>query len=299
MTIRYRPGFPGLTPVLRRNICELDMVQFGTESCAPGHSFGPAVRDHWLIHYIHEGSGHFSADGREYALGKGDGFYLICPNQVTWYGADWDHPWRYTWIGFSGTRAAEALRKAGLDEQHPLFHMAPSAFDGLHRLMDSATDRTAERDFRLTGALYLFFAELIAHNGLHDASPPGEARRIDYVRKATDFFRMYYARPIGIAAAAAHVGLDRSYLSQIFKKETGVNPRDFLIGLRLEKACQFMGNPKLSIADIARSVGYEDPLRFSKLFHKHRGLSPRAYRQALLAATPAPVQASGLENPNL
>jgi AraC-like DNA-binding protein len=297
MTVRHRADITGLTPALRRNICELDMVQFGTESCAPGHSFGPAVRDHWLIHYVLEGCGRFSAEGREYTLGKGDGF-LICPNRITWYGADWEAPWRYTWIGFSGARAAEALRKAGLDEQQPLFHMSPSAFAGVSRQMGLATGSAAERDFRLMSALYLFFAELVAHNGPHDTAPPGTSRRIAYVRKAADFFRMYYARPIGITEAAAHVGLDRSYLSQIFKEETGVNPRDFLIGLRLEKACQFMGNPALSIADIARSVGYEDPLRFSKLFHKHRGLSPRAFRKELLATPAGAGQGSGSGSPN-
>ena len=297
MATWIQPAQKALHPALRRNLCDLDMVQFGTEACAPGHSFGPAVRDHWLVHYVHSGKGRFVVGDNEHPLEAGDGF-LICPDQVTWYGADWTVPWQYTWIGFSGTRATEALHQAGLNEQHPIFHMTPAAFALVRQEMEKPALTVTERDFRLQGALYLFFAELVAGVVHQKAAQAGENRRVTYVRKAEDFFRMYYARPIGITEAALHVGLERSYFSEIFKEETGINPRDFLIGLRLEKACQFMRNPEPTIADIARSVGYEDPLRFSKIFHKHRGISPRDFRKSLLQSERPDGQAFGSENPN-
>ncbi len=47
----------------------------------------------------------------------------------------------------------------------------------------------------------------------------------------------------------------------------------------MDKACDLMYNQQLSIGDIARSVGYEDPLLFSKIFKKIKGASPRIYRK--------------------
>ena len=46
----------------------------------------------------------------------------------------------------------------------------------------------------------------------------------------------------------------------------------------MEKAYALLNNDKLSISDIARSVGYRDPLNFSKMFKKLRGMSPTEYR---------------------
>jgi mannose-6-phosphate isomerase-like protein (cupin superfamily) len=66
---------------------DLNMYHCGTEDCAPGHDYGPAVKDHYLIHYILDGKGTFHVGEKIYQLGKGQGF-LICPNVITYYQAD-------------------------------------------------------------------------------------------------------------------------------------------------------------------------------------------------------------------
>ena len=56
----------------------------GVQRCAAGHSWGPAIRDHYLIHYIVSGRGVFSVKGNEYNLSVGDGF-LVVPSCVDVY----------------------------------------------------------------------------------------------------------------------------------------------------------------------------------------------------------------------
>ena len=58
----------------------------GHARCAPLHCYGPAVRPNYLLHYILEGRGTYRVEGRDYSLGKGEGF-LIEPNQQTCYQA--------------------------------------------------------------------------------------------------------------------------------------------------------------------------------------------------------------------
>lgn len=275
-----------LWQTVRRNLPDLEMVQYGTQYCAPSHSYGPAVRDHWLVHFIHEGRGRFHSNGQVWHLGPGDGF-LICPDQVTLYEAEWQDPWHYSWIGFWGSRAASLLEQAGLSTGRPVFHDHSGAIADCIADMAKAFELERNRNLRLLGHLHLFLAALA--DVAEPSASPGETRgrREAYVAKAIEFFRMNYARPIGVGDAAARVGLDRSYFSEIFHAEAGLAPRDFLIGLRMEKACQFLGNAGLSIGDVARSVGYDDPLLFSKVFRKTRGLSPRAFRKAGLSGGPS------------
>ncbi len=263
---------------VRQNLLDLDMVQCGSEICAPGHSFGPAVRDHYLIHFAMSGQGIFQSKGKSWTLQAGDGF-LISPDRVTFYQADWTDPWRYVWVGFQGTKASGWLKQAGLTDDSPVFHTKDDAVRSCLEGMIKAGSMGAGRELRMLGLLHLFLSELVETAQPSGAVTDGRNRRDAYVQKAIDYFRMNFARPIGVSDAAAHVGLDRSYFSEIFRTAAGQPPRDFLIRLRMEKACAFMKNAGLSVADISRSVGYDDPLLFSKVFRKHQGLSPRQFRK--------------------
>ena len=61
---------------------DLFVTQFGEEKCLPMHAYGPAVRDHYLIHFVASGSGKFYCDCTEYEVSAGQGF-LILPNEET------------------------------------------------------------------------------------------------------------------------------------------------------------------------------------------------------------------------
>ena len=84
------------------------------------HSFGPASKPHYLIHYVLSGKGHFRFHDKEYRLEAGYGF-LIQPNELAFYQADAKDPWSYLWVGFAGSRAEEYLHSMGLSaiKRHP------------------------------------------------------------------------------------------------------------------------------------------------------------------------------------
>ena len=92
----------------------------GYEKCSPAHSYGPAVRSGYLIHYILGGKGIYKTEGHLYHLSEGDAF-LIRPNTLIYYEADKYHPWTYTWIGFQGIKIEEYLKRTSLLET-PYFH---------------------------------------------------------------------------------------------------------------------------------------------------------------------------------
>jgi len=89
-----------------------------------------------------------------------------------------------------------------------------------------------------------------------------------------------YDRNLDLDETAEAVGMSASYLSRLFKQETGVTITDYLIQIRIEKAKQYLtDHPNLKNYEIAQLVGYGDPVYFNKLFKKCVGVTPRDYKE--------------------
>ena len=80
-----------------------------------------------------------------------------------------------------------------------------------------------------------------------------------------------------ISELARSIGLDRSYLGSIFKEQLSTSLQNYLKNYRMDKACELMKNETLSIGELG--LWLDDPLLFSKLFRKCKGVSPREYRR--------------------
>ena len=80
---------------------ELSIFNCGHEYCQPGHTWGPGVRDHYLIHLVVAGKGVYQVNGASHTLQEGD-LFLAKPNQLITYAADETDPWEYYWVGFNG-----------------------------------------------------------------------------------------------------------------------------------------------------------------------------------------------------
>ena len=68
--------------ISKKDYTDLNVYRCGFEECSPWHSWGPGVRDHFIIHIVHKGQGSFTSNGKTYKLKTGQGF-LICPWTIT------------------------------------------------------------------------------------------------------------------------------------------------------------------------------------------------------------------------
>ncbi|MGO4500577.1 helix-turn-helix domain-containing protein [Paenibacillus sp. 2RAB27] len=111
---------------------------------------------------------------------------------------------------------------------------------------------------------------------------------------ATEFMEKNYNNNITIETVAGHVQRSTSFLSRIFKETTGTTINDHLIHLRIKRACELLRQPKYSLEDICREIGYANVSYFSKLFKSRMGSTPGQYR--LLKTTVDQIPAGGLED---
>ena len=254
---------------------DIELIQCGTQKCAHCHSYGPGVRDHYLIHYVLSGKGIFRTDDNTYSLQKGNGF-LIFPEELTYYEADAGDPWEYIWVGFSGIKALELLQLCGLDENNPVF-LCPEIEPFMLSMITS--DSLVNPELHILAKLYEMLSCL---SQASDYTPVGKADvKKQYVSDAINFISSNYMKNISIGMITKEIGLNRSYFYSIFKNQTGVSPRQFLIDCRIEAACRLLRQTSYKISDVARSVGYEDEFMFSRMFTSKKGLSPLKYRKSI------------------
>lgn len=254
---------------------DLHVNNFGYSVTEPCHKYGPAVRNFYLIHYILEGEGEFFVNNNCYKLKKGQGF-LIEPDYQTVYMADAKNPWTYVWVGFSGKKAKDILNNIGISQDFPIFTCDESQHPEKY-VKDMLEHNNSNPDdlYRQMAMLYLFFSSLAKTNKNNTNFNSNENV---YIMHAIRYIQNHYSEPMHIEEIAKYVGLNRSYLSTLFKKYTGLSPLKYLQTFRMTKAAHLLSMTQLSIASIAFSCGYQEPESFHKIFRQTTGLSPSQYR---------------------
>ncbi|OOM73593.1 arabinose operon regulatory protein [Clostridium puniceum] len=287
MSITIRGSYFTQIEIEKRQSVDLFLCYCGTEICTSTSSFGPAVRSQYLIHYIIDGEGSYTVNNKTYKLKKNQGF-LICPNVLTYYEADKDNPWTYMWVGFNGVKAQTYLNYANLNEENLIFKYSNDdclknyISEMIKMLKLNEVDYSNE--LRIEGLLYFFMSKL-AEVRKNTFSQKNYKSTELYLEKSIEFIENNYSNNIKINDIANYIGINRSYLTNIFKKNINISPQEFLVNCRIDKSCTLLKTTDLSIKAIATSVGYSDPLTFSKIFKKVTGDNPKGYRLKFLNHT--------------
>ncbi|MEJ8303849.1 ABC transporter substrate-binding protein [Saccharibacillus sacchari] len=102
----------------------------------------------------------------------------------------------------------------------------------------------------------------------------------DPVDRAIRYINEHYERPLTVDSLASTLGCSPRHLNRLFRK-SGIDssPSGYLLGVRMEKAGELLGQDRWTVQEIAARVGYEDVYNFSRMFKKHTGMSPTVYRQ--------------------
>ena len=242
------------------------------EKCAPGHFWGMGIRPHYIIHYVVSGKGYLHCEGRDYTIGEGQ-IFVTFPWTVIKYEADRKDPWHYSWINFYGSEAEEIFSKLGISIQNPVFSMK-NGDEVLEIMRKMPTERGAdlEQNLNFSALLYNFMSLL-----LKNAESQEHGENI-YLTAAKRYIRSHYFEDITVEKIASYVGISRKYLFAIFKNYLGVSPKDYIVNYRIKRAAEFLDDESLRVGNIAYSVGYTDPLTFSKMFKKQTGKSPGKWK---------------------
>ncbi len=248
----------------------LNIYYCGSEICEKKHCFGPAVRTHYLLHFIVSGKGEYKVNGKTFTLYKGEGF-IIKPGELTLYEADSKDPWTYMWVAFDGYEARYLLNKCNIDyvmkcKDYELFL---SDFKNLIAVYNKQDSNIYER--------MSYFYKLISQLVTNEKNQFGSYDKI-YFEKACDYMYNNFMYSVTVAQTATFVGIDRTYLYKVFEKNSGISPKKFLTEIKINAAKNMIKEKAFTLNQIALSCGFVDSATLCKQFKLVTGKTPKQFK---------------------
>ena len=225
-------------------------------------------------------------DGARIVVDPGD-VLIVPPNTPHSYGADENDPWTQLWFHATGARVEGFLAQLGVKGGPYKGRVSNLSLvkDSLHRINELRRHGCGRAVLLESAALgELAFARIYAEGCLDPVIAKGAQNgttvRAKKLEALTAFFQKNFPRELVLTEVARMHNVSESWLYHAFAEHTGFSPLGFVIHLRLQETCRALATSDRKLDDIASSVGYNDAFYLSRLFKKHIGLTPTAYRES-------------------
>ena len=237
----------------------------------------PKGRLDYQLLYIVSGKGHFYFHGEDRVVYAGR-MVLIQPRQEQRYEYFGEDKPEVYWVHFTGSDVKNILRSYNIPMDDPVFYSgASSTYSYLFKEMihELQNCKTGYEDL-LT--MYLRQIFLLVRRTRQEERPTVSTYIQEEMEFARRYFNEHYNEPISIQEYAESRNMSVCYFQRNFKQIVKHTPMQYLLTIRVNNAASLLETTDYSMAEIAAIVGYEDPLYFSRLFRKIKGVSPRDYR---------------------
>lgn len=101
------------------------------------------------------------------------------------------------------------------------------------------------------------------------------------IENVNDIIRQDYKEKLSLKSISQKLFMNSSYLSRIYKKETGITVTDAINKYRIERAKEILAMKKYKVYEVGEMVGIEEPSYFTHVFMKYEGYSPSEYLSKL------------------
>jgi len=238
----------------------------------------PKGRIDWQLIYISAGEGHFLLHDQEVVVPAGN-MILYQPRQEQRYYFLGKDKAQYWFVHFTGRQVRNILRQYEIPLDGYILHTGISyEYEDLFRRMrDELVECPWGYEEMLT---YLFRGLMIIINRkMHEEVQHISGFVHDEINIAKNHFRDHYNEDISIEQYAASRNMSTSWFGKSFTSIVGRPPKQYILDLRIRNAQLLLETTDSTVAEIARIVGYENPMYFSRQVRKAEGVSPMQYRK--------------------
>ncbi|MBQ2707882.1 MAG: helix-turn-helix domain-containing protein, partial [Clostridia bacterium] len=249
----------------------IDFLYCGKAIYYTDHAYGPYIKDSFLVVYIESGASILHIDGKKYQIGANN-LVVFYPDSRIFYKNIEGCEWRIWWMGIGGEGAYSYFDALGLSPEKPFLTVKSGreVLDCMREMNESVRSSSLDQKMLGLSLTYRLFSILAKDR------PEKESTQMQEI---LDYIRCHYDTIDGVSELHRTFGMSRNTLWRRFREEVGCSPQEYLTGLRCRRAGELLVRTDHAVASIAYSVGYADPLYFSRIFSKEMGMPPREYRR--------------------
>ena len=240
----------------------------------------PKGRLDYQLLYVVSGKAHFYFKGKERIVSAGH-MVLYQPRQEQKYDYYGEDKTEVYWVHFTGSDVKNILRKYEIPMDEPVFYSGASAvYAYLFKeiINEIQTCRTGYEELL---NMYLRQIFLLVQRTRQEHSPTVTSYIQEEMEYARRYFSEHYNEPISIEEYAQSRSMSVSWFQRNFKQFMNHSPTQYILMTRVNNAASLLESTDYNMTDIAAIVGYDDPLYFSRLFRKIKGMSPSQYRKLI------------------
>lgn len=227
-------------------------------------------RDDYFLIYVTDGIFNTKTDDGVFHLGKGSVILYPPKYKYHYWG---EPPSKYLCAHFTGSYVEKLLAELGFPTSEPF--ISENEFSPkIKSLFDKMVEQDITKAPFLNHSLACLLEEILLTIAI------GNVRNSGYrtLKKSIKYIHENYTEKIKILHLAKLESLSNSRYITLFSKETGKTPSEYILELRLSRACELLLTTDMKISAVGAASGYGDQYFFSKIFKKHIGISPWEYR---------------------
>ncbi len=153
-------------------------------------------------------------------------------------------------------------------------------FESNRKICDSANDLITEitKSYSTDYSILLYFYDFINSVNEHYTEKKNKTKNV-YMTRAVDYIKHNYNKNISVEAIANLLGIERSYLSRLFKTYKNKSTQNYIIDYRMYKAKRMFEEEDMNVSQVCAAVGYTNIYCFSRIFKSRVGMPPKEYME--------------------
>lgn len=228
----------------------------------------------YSIIIVKDGKGIVTHSDRRYALTKGNGVVLSHSDSAK-FKADSIEPFSLIEIQFGGRSAESIISSIERREKSPVLNFLSN-----FKIVDSAFDLIVEcsKTYHTDYSILLTFYDFINSINEHYMDKKVPTKNV-YMTRAVEYIKQNFNKNISVEQIANLLGIERSYLSRLFKTYKNKSTQNYIIDYRMYKAKRLFEEEDMNVSQVCAAVGYTNIYCFSRIFKSRVGMPPKEYME--------------------
>lgn len=226
----------------------------------------------YVLEYVKSGKGYIESEGKRYEVKAGD-FYLLTPTAPHCYYSDKEDPFHKVFINIEGPLVAGLANGLRINNPVHIMHRDISAdIEYIHNILVREDISDSDRLDAVAVRVCSILLQL-------KPQPKNSSSRNELAWGIRQYINENISGNITLESICEYFYISKSNLISMFQREFGYTPHKYIMDKRIEAAKKLLKNESLTVAEVAKRVGFEGEKYFYSAFKNITKETPGQYRR--------------------